>query len=50
MNFNSKNNKISSIITISILILFNVVIFEIYIKMNEMFMYEKEKTSLCTAD
>lgn len=42
--FYSKNNKISSIITISILILFNVVIFEIYIKMNEMFMYEKEKT------
>lgn len=42
--FYSKNNKISSMITISILILFNVVIFEIYIKMNEFFAYEKEKT------
>lgn len=42
--FYSKNSKISSMITISILILFNVVIFEIYIKINEFFAYEKEKT------
>lgn len=42
--FYSSNNKVSSIITISILILFNVIIFEIYIKMNELFAYEKEKT------
>lgn len=42
--FYSKNSKISSMITISILILFNVVIYEIYIKINEFFAYEKEKT------
>lgn len=42
--FYSKDNSLSTMITISILLLFNVVIFEIYIKMNEMFMSEKEKT------
>lgn len=42
--FYSKNDRIFIMITISVLLLFNVVIFEIYIKMNEMFLYEKEKT------
>lgn len=42
--FYSRNNRFSTMVTISILLLFNVVIFEIYIKMNEMFLYEKEKT------
>lgn len=42
--FYSQNNRFSTMVTISILLLFNVVIFEIYIKMNEMFLYEKEKT------
>ena len=42
--FYSNSSKISSTITISVLLLFNVMIFEIYIKMNEMFMYEKERT------
>lgn len=42
--FYSKITNIYSTITISILLLFNVVIFEIYMKMNEMFLYEKEKT------
>lgn len=42
--FYSDSNKISSAITISILLLFNIIIFEIYTKMNEMFMYEKERT------
>jgi hypothetical protein len=42
--FYSMNSKISSMITISILIIFNVLIFEIYIKINESFACEKEKT------
>lgn len=42
--FYSKSDKISAILIISILLIFNVVIFELYIKMNELFMYEKEKT------
>lgn len=42
--FYSKNNKISTMITISILLLFNVIIFEIYIKMSEIFTKEKERT------
>lgn len=42
--FYSDSSKISSAVTISILLLFNVIIFEIYTKMNEMFMYEKERT------
>ncbi len=42
--FYSKSNRFSAMVTISILLLFNVVIFEIYIKLNEMFLYEKEKT------
>lgn len=40
----TNSSKLFSTITISILLLFNVVIFEIYLKMNEMFFYEKEKT------
>lgn len=42
--FYSKGNSILSLITISIMILFNVVIFEIYIKLNETFVSEKDKT------
>lgn len=42
--FYSNGSKVSSMITVSILILFNVIIFEIYIKMNKVFEYEKEKT------
>ena len=42
--FYSQSNKFLSAVAISILLLFNVVIFEIYIKMNEIFAYEKEKT------
>lgn len=42
--FYSKDNTFFSTITISILLLFNVVIFEIYTKLNEIFIYEKERT------
>lgn len=42
--FYSTNNRFFIMTTISILLLFNVVIFEIYIKINELFSYEKEKT------
>lgn len=42
--FYYRSISLYSMVTISILLLFNVVIFEIYIKMNEIFMYEKEKT------
>lgn len=42
--FYSRSDKVSAILIISILLIFNVVIFELYIKMNELFMYEKEKT------
>lgn len=42
--FYSKGNKISSMFAISILLIFNLVIFELYIKANELFQYEKEKT------
>lgn len=42
--FYGRNNGLSSTIIVSILLLFNVVIFEIYIKTNEVFMYEKERT------
>ncbi len=41
--FYNRNNRFSSMIIMSILLLFNVIIFEIYIKTNEIFMYEKEK-------
>lgn len=41
--FYSKSHKASSVIVTSVLLLFNVIIFEIYIKMNELFMNEKEK-------
>lgn len=44
MEFYSLSNAFYSMITISILLLFNVVIFEIYIKLNEIFIYEKERT------
>lgn len=43
--FYYKVNSISSMIIMSILLLFNVVIFEIYIKTNEVFTNEKEKTA-----
>lgn len=42
--FYDRNSSFSSTIIMSILLLFNVIIFEIYIKTNEIFMYEKEKT------
>lgn len=42
--FYGRNNGLSSTITVSILLLFNVIIFEIYIKTNEVFMFEKERT------
>ena len=42
--FYGRNNGFSSTIIVSILLLFNVVIFEIYIKTNEAFMYEKDRT------
>lgn len=41
--FNEKGNTFSSICTISILLVFNVLIFELYIKMNEIFMNEYDK-------
>ena len=42
--FYNRNGRLSSMIVMSILLLFNVTIFEIYIKTSEVFMYEKEKT------
>ncbi len=42
--FYNRNGRFSSMIIMSILLLFNVVIFEIYIKTSEVFMHEKEKT------
>lgn len=42
--FYDRNSRLSSTIIMSILLLFNVIIFEIYIKTNEVFMYEKERT------
>lgn len=43
--FYNKNINFSSVIVMSILLLFNIVIFEIYMKTNELFLYEKEKTA-----
>lgn len=42
--FYDRNNRLSSTIIMSILLLFNVIIFEIYIKTSEIFMHEKERT------
>lgn len=42
--FYDRNNRLTSTIIMSILLLFNVIIFEIYIKTSEVFMYEKERT------
>lgn len=42
--FYDRDSRFSSMIIMSILLLFNVIIFEIYIKTSEVFMYEKEKT------
>ena len=42
--FYDRNNRLSSTIIMSILLLFNVIIFEIYIKTSEVFMHEKERT------
>lgn len=42
--FYDRNNRLSSTIIMSVLLLFNVIIFEIYIKTSEVFMYEKERT------
>lgn len=42
--FYDRNSRLSSTIIMSILLLFNVIIFEIYIKASEVFMYEKERT------
>jgi len=39
----SETNRFSSVLTMSILLLFNLIIFEIYIKMNELFISEREK-------
>ncbi len=41
--FYARENTFSSICTISILLIFNVIIFELYIKMNEIFMKECDK-------
>lgn len=43
MNFAQKESPFA-VITISILILFNVIIFELYVKINKVFAYEKEHT------
>lgn len=40
--FYYKGNNVSATLIISILILFNIIIFEIYTKLNELFLYEKE--------
>lgn len=42
--FYFNNSIIFSAVATSILLLFNVIFFEIYFKMNEIFIYEKEKT------
>lgn len=42
--FYSESDRVSSMLIISILFIFNVGIFELHIKMNAFFMYEKEKT------
>lgn len=42
--FFDRNDRLSSMIIMSILLLFNVIIFEIYIKASEVFMHEKERT------
>lgn len=42
--FYNRNGSLSSMIIMSILLLFNVIIFEIYVKISEVFMYEKERT------
>lgn len=42
--FYVKADRISSMIIISILLVFNVIIYELYIKMNEIFIREKENT------
>lgn len=41
--FYSNGVRFLSMISVSILLLFNIVVFELYIKMNELFMQEKEK-------
>ncbi len=41
--FYSQGSRFLSTISVSILLLFNVVVFEIYMKMNELFMQEKER-------
>lgn len=42
--FYNRNSRLSSMIIMSILLLFNVIVLEIYIKTSEVFMYEKERT------
>lgn len=42
--FYNRNSRLSSMIIMSILLLFNVIIFEIYVKISEVFMHEKERT------
>ena len=42
--FCSEGKSFFAVITISILILFNVIIFELYVKINKVFAYEKEHT------
>jgi len=44
MNFAQKESPFLLCITISILFLFNVIIFELYVKINKVFAYEKEHT------
>lgn len=41
--FYSRGNRFLSTISVSVLLLFNVVAFELYIKMNEMYLQEKER-------
>lgn len=42
--FYDRDSRFSSMIIMSILLLFNVITFEIYVNTNEVFMYEKERT------
>ncbi|MDE7130747.1 MAG: GHKL domain-containing protein [Lachnospiraceae bacterium] len=43
IQFYSQSSELLSTITISVLLLFNIVIFDIYTKMNKLFLYEKER-------
>lgn len=40
--FYVRADRVSSLVIVSVLLIFNVIIYELYIKMNEVFVYEKE--------